>query len=268
MKQLLIGACALTLLAACGQRGAETSATPADGSAPAPAADAGASAKRVAGYKSRLIPLVAGSYGGNCMTMAAPAPKEGVSISSAGLASAQGWKGDLMGATDLFILSRTVQGATPVSASLMVTATEPAWTLALDSNANGSATFGAGDTATMCHEVPQVAALRAKSLYPVLASFFIAGNTSLLCVEALSKRELAVAAGPAGVSVGGRAFSFERGLTSEMAAVDGNGKTLTYKVDYEGGDKLSISVDDSGKISELIAVGKGDANYTCVTKQG
>lgn len=270
MKKFLIGACALGILAACGQRGAEPSAPQQDSSANAPAAstegNSGAGAQRLVSYKRSMLGLVSGSYSGNCASLTGTAPKEGVAISSAGLATAQGWQHDLMQAGDVFTLSRTERENTPVSASLLVRAKEPESMLAIESGAEASVTYGAGAAATKCRQVPVPVRLRDKSLYPAVSSFFIAGNTALTCVDATGSRELAVEAGPAGVTVGGRPFSFERGMQSEMASVDGVAHTLTYRIVYENGENISMSIDDSGKISDLVAVSKGEANYTCGPK--
>lgn len=270
MKKIFIGACALAILSACGQRGAEPSAAQQDSSENAPSAvtegNSGDSAKRLNSYKRSMLGLVSGSYGGSCASLTGTAPKEGVVISDAGLATAQGWQHDLMQAGDVFTLSRTLRGNTPVTASLLVRAKEPESMLAIESGAEASVTYGAGAAATKCRQLPVPSRLRDKSLYPAVSSFFIAGNTALTCVDAAGSREQAVDAGPVGVTVDGRAFSFERGIQSEMASVDGIAHTLTYRVVYENGENISMSIDDSGKIADLVVVSKGEANYTCGPK--
>jgi hypothetical protein len=98
MKTLLIGTCALALLAGCGKRDEPAAAAP-------------------SAYKLLLLPLVAGTYGGNCLNLAGTAASEGVTIDRAGHARASAWQAELTGPTDMFMLSRTVEPGKPAAAS-------------------------------------------------------------------------------------------------------------------------------------------------------
>lgn len=254
MKKLLIGACALAALGACGQRG--TSDTPGK--------QADASARRMASYTRALTPLVAGAYGGNCTTMAGPAPKEGLLINAAGQASAPGFSRNLASIDETLILVRTMRGGVADGAMMMARSTAPKWTLGINSGARPSAMFGEGDAVTSCQQVAQLGLMRGKSIYPALAPIFGAGAATLPClVDLTSTRELAVSAGPDGVTVDGKRILIARNMTKESATVDAGAKILSYAATFEDGTQLSIGVDDSGKIAEMSSSSRGKAAFMC-----
>ena len=227
MKKIVLGACVLALLPACSKHSAAPAATQtssASESAPTPSRADGA---RVNDYKRALLPLMAGSYGGECRGMAGAASKEGVTISSAGVASAQGWKRDVMSPTDSVTLTRSPPGA-PGNASLIVNGSEPKWTLLVTTDAGGSVTFGDGDALTMCQQSSQAKALLGSSLYPAISHFFISGAAVVPCLaDSRTQAELPIKAGADSVSVGDKVYSLVREVGRELATVDFIGRNLT-----------------------------------------
>ncbi len=269
MKKLLIAA--LTLLAACGQRGgADTAGAQSGAGSRTPAiASPEERARRIAIYTQALAPLMAGAYGGNCMKLAGAAPAAGVKISAAGDISAEGFSRNLAVADDTLLLARTMRGGVADSAMILATSNTPKWTLGInDDGVQRSAMFGDGEAVTSCQQVPQLSLLRAKSIYPSIAAIFAAGGTTLPClVDLTSTRDLAVSAGPDGVTVDGKLISLARDMKKESAAVDAGTMTLSYNAEFTDGTQLSISVDDSGKLSDVSSSSHGKAAFMCSKAQ-
>jgi hypothetical protein len=267
MKKILIGACAMALLSACGQRGAADTAAEAPAqAAPAPVSGASpeANAKRMRGYAAALFPLVAGTYGGNCATVAGPAPKEGIVISGAGQASAPGFARNLADAEHSFGVSRTAQGGTTETAILYAESTEPKWAVHISSGPRSTAMFGDGDAQTSCQQVPPLGLMQAKDIYTTVAPLFTGEAVTLSCtVELLSVRDLTVKAGPDGVSVDGKLISLKRPMKKEVADVEWRAGKLTYSALFDDGSQLNMSVDDSGKITDLSSSSAGKVAYMC-----
>jgi hypothetical protein len=272
MKKIVISACALAVLGACGQRGATDTA--AKDAAPGAAAtvvagtDPAASAKRMASYTQALAPLVAGAYGGNCSSMAGAAPKEGVQINAAGQVSAAGFSHDLASIDETLVVVRTMRAGVADGAMLMARSNAPKWTVSINSGAQSSATFGEGEAVTSCQQVAPLGLMKVKSIYPTLAPIFGAGAATLSCVVDLTDtRELAVSAGPDGVTVDGKLISIARNMSKESATVDAGAKLLSYVAAFEDGTQLSIGVDDSGKIAEMSSSSQGKAAFMCAKAQ-
>ncbi len=258
MNQLPSVVCVLTLLLlACDQR------------AGAVLGGSEASAKRIASYAAAMAPLLEGRYGGNCMTMAGPAPQEGVAISAAGQLSAAGFLRELAAIDDTLVLSRTLRGGVAVSAMVLATSHSPKWTLGINSDgAQRSAMFGDGEAMTSCQQVAQPGLMRVHGIYPSLAALFAAGPATLPClIDLTSTRELAVSAGPKGVTVDGKLISLARNMKKESAAVVARTQTLSYNAEFDDGTQLSISVDASGKISEVSSTRRGKAAFICNNAQ-
>jgi hypothetical protein len=266
-KTVLACACALAVLAACGQRGASenTGMKPEEAAAaPVTGASAQANAQRMASYALALAPLVAGSYGGSCMTMQGPAPKEGVTVSSGGVASAPGFSRNLASVDDSLVVSRTASGGVTDSAAVLATSNAPKWTLGINNGPQQSAMFGDGEAMTTCQQVPQLGLMKAKGIYPALARFFTEGATTQPCVvELASTRDIAVSAAADGVTIDGKRIGLDRAMKKESATLDAGARLLSYNAEFEDGTLLNMSVDDSGKIVDMASSSQGKVAYMC-----
>lgn len=282
MKKLIVGTLALCLLAACGKK-PETEApaagtvTDADVQSAAAretaeferdmAAKEAASVKRALQYRGVLIPMVAGVYSGDCTQGAAMVP-DAITVSAAGVASARQWQHDLMASKGMLTLGRTLEKGKPVAAYALADNKDPDWSMAIISGKEESALLGSGTNAIKCLPVAQAARLRDKPLYPAVASFFTAASGKLSCagVGDLTRGTVDVKPGGTGVTVGERTFSFEQGVTGETASIDASGKALSFNVDYENGDKVAMTIDADGKLSDFMWAAK-EKNLFCTPVQ-
>lgn len=285
---MVAAAMVLLALGACGQKSATTPApeTAADPAA-ADAADArerpaaeqqekqadAAAAKRRDSYRANLVPLLAGSYAGNCLIArgsdaahleaAGARVKEKVEVSPAGLVTGTGMQRDLMHGSDTLVFRRTFEAGKAVSAIAVGGASEPAWTFTLQAGQGDKAQLTGDTGAIECSELASAVSLREKALWPVVAGFFHAGEGSLSCSQGGAARSrLAIKAGPAGIDVGGQRFAFDQGLSAETAGFE-QGKHLTYAADYDNGAKLVMALERDGKLAQLIAVGQGGQVFDC-----
>lgn len=284
MKILLGTAIAVALLSACGQRSAEPSAaTPAgvaaaDAAAQAEAArqdaDAGRQAaateaaiqKRLADYRARLIPLMTGAYSGQC-NQGTTVVKDAITVSADGVVSARQWKHDLKSSNGKLVLSRTLEAGKPVAASAAVDNRDPEWSVTIMTGREEMALISEGTDVMQCASVTGATSLRGHNLYAPVASFFMAGASTLACAAPgdLTRKNMAVKAAADGLTVGERTFSFARGIVAEIVAVNGDVAAISYGADYDDGTKLVISLDRDGKLSDFIVSGKD--NLICMVER-
>lgn len=282
MKNVLFAVCTMALLSACGPKtGAPASDVPDTLSAAADSADADAeraavdfdkaaasaavaTAKRIAGYKTNMLALLAGTYGGDCKDKSGAATKEAISVSSTGLVSAKGVQHDIMAPDGGLVLGRVLESNQPVSAYASALGTDPAWSLVLTSGAEESLVLTDMAGGHRCDQVALAARLRAKPLYPAVAPFFIDAAATLSCMTSnAAAKELPAKAGPAGLTLGERIFSFTAHMKAEVVSVDPGTRKLTYNLDYHDGGKLVMVIDDSGKIADVLATDKDGTFLKC-----
>lgn len=265
MKHLVVGACALMLLAAC-QRDSASSDSPSTGSedaasAEAPAIDPARAAAQLTKYKKALIGVVAGRYAGECRDANGSPFKDGVTIEGTGAATAQGWKGHLTEASAELSVVRTVTGDGSAFAVVYAASEQPKWNLSLNGE-RATADFDDGKIANQCSGVRETQRLGTHALYAPLAPFFVAGKTTLGCVEGQTINEAPVEAAATGARIGEREYSFVKDIKAERADIDVKDAELQYRVDYKDGRWLSLMVDGNGKISQVVTGGEGHV-YTC-----
>jgi len=282
MKKLIVGTLALCLLAACGKPDAQqapAAATLSDADVQAAAAresaefergmaaKEAASLKRARQYRSALVPMLAGVYSGQCTQGAGMAP-DAITVGADGVVSARQWKHDLMASTGMLTLGRTLERGQPVAAYALVDNKDPEWSMAIMSGKEESALLSSAGAGIKCLPVAQAARLRDKPLYPAVAAFFSAGASELICsgVGDLTRATLAVKAGADGVTLGDRVYSFDKGVTVEVAGIDASGKSLSFNVEYENGDKVVLGLDAGGKISQFMWTGQ-QKNLFCMPVQ-
>lgn len=279
----------LLLLGACGQKGAAPAATPpatAD-QASGDAAEAreralaeqrqakqdAAVAKRRDTYRAALAPLLAGSYAGTCqvargsdsehLAVAGAPVKEKVEVSPAGMISALGVQRDLMHSSDTLVIRRTFDGGKVASATAVAGGTEPLWTFSLQTGREDKVLLTGDTSAIDCGALGSAATLRDKPLWPVVAGFFKDGAATLSCAKGgVTHANLAIKPTLAGIEVDGHMFSFDKGLSTEMAGYEKE-KNLTYTADFDNGVKLLATLDRDGKLAQLIAAGAQDAQFDC-----
>jgi hypothetical protein len=287
MRTILLGACALVLLSACGKR--EPAADVPQANAPAvaaadtqsaaaadaaDAAAAAAAAKLRDGYRARLVPLLAGSYAGSCqiargsdpahLIQGGAAAQQRIEIGADGKLAAAGVQRDLMHGTEMLMLDRTLEGGKAVSAVAVTGANEPAWTLTVQSGREDRIQLTGDTSAIDCGTLEHPLTLRDKALWPVVADFFSAGAATLACTQGggVKHGNLAIKADGSGVDIGGRRFALDRGLLTEMTGLDKD-KGLSYAADVENGIKLLLMLDQQGKLAQVITAGQPDDIYDC-----
>ncbi|MDB5962788.1 MAG: hypothetical protein JWP59_4082, partial [Massilia sp.] len=223
--------------------------------ADAPAAHAPAAAStrdgagRLAAYQKALLGLAAGGYGGECNNIEGPTPKDGVTVSPAGAASAKGWSADLVGEQARMSLARTVAAGAAPTGSFAASGADKPWQLIVNSGSGGSAMFGDGASAAQCRNVAAAAALAARPLYPAVAQFFVPAGASMQCADGGALRTLAIKPGPSGVAFGERGFAFDSTATQETLAVEPREGSLQYGSAYADGSHVELTVDAAGKLS-------------------
>lgn len=185
-------------------------------------------------------------------------------INAAGQVSAAGFPRNLASVDETLIVVRTMRGGVADGAMMMAQSNAPKWTVSIPSGDQSSAMFGEGEGVTSCQQVAPLGLMKVKSIYPALAPIFGAGAATLSCVVDLTNtRDLAVSAGPDGVTVDGKLISIARNMTKESATVDAVSKLLSYLAAFEDGTQLSIEVDDSEKIAEMSSSSQGTAAFMC-----
>lgn len=284
MRTILFGACALVLLSACGKREPAVAdpapvVAQADGAQSAAGADAAEAAGLAAAeklrdsYRARLVPLLAGSYAGTCqiargsdsehLTLAGGPARDRIEVAPDGKVNAIGMQRDLMRGTDTLMINRTLEGGKGVSSVAVTGASEPAWTLTVQSGREDKVQLTGDTSAIDCGTLDGAVTLRDQPLWPVVAGFFSASAATMVCTEGgVTHSKPAVRPNATGIAIGGRQFAFDQGLHTEMAGFD-KAKGLSYAVDYDNGIKLLVMLDREGKLSQLITAGQQDALFDC-----
>lgn len=262
-RALIIAVC--LALAACGKRDQPTPdvagiLVAARNNTPLPAS----AGYRFPAYQHAMLALVAGEYGGECNSVAGPAPREGVRIDETGEAASNLWRANLISAYASMTLGRTLAAGQAPTVIFSAGGGAKPWSLTVASGHGGHAMFGSGASLAQCTRVSSVADLAAKPLYPAVAQFFAGARGSLNCVEgATSLRETAVKASAAGVSFGQDNFTLNGGLSKESLSVEPQAGSLTYSAGWADGASLSMTLNAAGKLAAAFGKPATGAAFVC-----
>jgi hypothetical protein len=272
MKKVTLAVLSLALLSACGQRAAapDTAGTPAVAGqeaaqqaagdaadeakqARADAALAEASAKRMAQYKRALLPLVVGSYAGECSSQAEGAKsRAAISVAADGTVSAPGMKArSIMEADAIFTVSKEA----PSKAMRFVAGgdTDP-WHVSMQKTPEPTTMFASGAAGIQCAN--QSGAVPGADIYPLAARFFVAAARSMKCTDGTSiPKTFKIVPAATSVTIGETTYALVRADGTETLTVGTDEKALTYQMGVVDGESITIQLDQAGALSVFSALG-------------
>ncbi|MES2898925.1 MAG: hypothetical protein V4723_04305 [Pseudomonadota bacterium] len=282
MKQLVFILCALPLLSACGQRGGSSQT----GEKPAPdaaqvaaevdAAQERATAaiddaerdrtelesavdapRRAASYKRTMLSLIAGSYAGDCRTKSGAVARGAVTVDPDGRVSAPGLPSRNL--TDPgSALTLSIKGTENARSEITFVGGDEGAQWNVSSQRKGDLTTVYSDKGNPIRCVDERPAQqgRVATLYQALAKHFEESGGAMQCGE--GKREpqtVRVTMTSAGVRAGAEMFTLVGGEADEVASVNGDDGTLTYRQQTRDGGVISMTLGRSGRIDNLSVMG-------------
>ena len=296
MKRLAFAVCTLALLSACGERGGTTSQT---GEKPAAdtaqvhadqaaaheaaaaeideakrardeaAAEKGAGA-RMAQYKRSVLPLIAGSYSGDCTDRSGATSRAAIVVGADGAVDAPGMKPHhlLAPGSKLMLSTEAVMGR-PEKIVFVAGDDKAGWSVSSNGKGRGSTIFTDGDGAFKCENEGTPTPGKAAALYPALAPFFMAAARTMHCTDGTSPaRSYKVTPSGAGVTIGDDTFSLTQANAGEMIMLDPAEASMHYSYKVIDGDTLAIGIDRRGAINHFTAIGRSRKIYSCSVDQG
>ena len=258
---------ATLLLAACGKKhvaDAEASTASAEQSADAPAAP-----EKKVDYWPYVAPLVAGSYGGECMSMPAMQKVDGAAIKlgTDGKASAPGFDGDVGHGKQTTIARELRDGVYRATANLSTT--DESLLVALIGEADqaqASATIMAGDKQLMCGKVPELLSrLRSQPIYPGLAKVLEGPQVTLKCIDMkdmLKSHPTPLKIADGIVTLGKDTYDLRKAQLEMVLLMDG-ANSLSYAFTMPNGQMIQLIYGADGKVRDLQGRGKDEATHAC-----
>lgn len=296
MKRLAFALCTLASLVACGERGGTTAQTgekpPVDAAQAnadlaaaheaagaaideakqardEAAAEKGAAA-RMEQYKRSVLPLIAGSYSGDCSARSGATSRAAIVVGPDGAVDAPGMKPHhlLAPGAKLMLSTEAVMGR-PEKIVFVAGDEKAAWTVSSNGRGRGSTIFSDGDDAFKCENEGTPTPGKAAALYPALAPYFAAAATTMSCTDGTSlPRSYKITPSSAGVTIGDDTFSLTQLNAGEMIVLDPDEGSMQYSYKVIDGDTLAIGIDRRGAINHFTAMGRARKMYSCLAGQG
>lgn len=294
MKKLPVALCTLILLSACGERGA----SPQTGEKPAPDAaqvaaevdaaqdrataaiddaqrertDAESEAeapRRIAGYKRTMLSLIAGSYTGDCRTRSGALARGAVTVDPDGRVSAPGMQSrNLMDPRGTLTLSIKGTDNAPSEITFMGGDEVAQWNVSSQRKGVLTTVYSDKGNPIKCVDERPPAEVRVRTLYQALASHFDGTGGTLQCGEGKrGSRQVRVTMTPAGLRADEAMFTLVGAQADEVASLNGDEGTLTYRQQTPDGGVISLTLGRSGRIDKLSATGFGGQDLAdCVRR--
>lgn len=285
MKKLPFVLCVMTLLTACGERGASSQT----GEKPAPdatqveaevdAAQDRASAaiddaqrdrtdsaseadapRRAASYKGTMLSLIAGSYTGDCSTKAGAVARGAVTVDADGRVSAPGLQSrNLMDPRTALTLSMKGTDNAPSEITFMGGDETAQWTVSSQRKGDLTTVYSDRGNPIRCVDQRPASQGRVATLYQALAKHFTDSGGTLQCGEGKrAPQAVRITMTPAGLRAGDEMFTLVGGEADEVASVSGDDGTLTYRLQTQDGGVISMTLGRSGRIDKLSVIGFRD----------
>lgn len=220
-----------------------------------------------ADYRAPLVAQLAGTYAGVCDDGNGAASAGEITVSPAGLIHAKGFEHDLNGDDVSILLSRTLAQGQPSGLEFRTGGAAQQWTFALVSGSGEWASTSAAGTTRKCEQVAQVSDLRARPLYPQVASFFTEAPASLDCAGApsapLETGVQQVVPLASGISIGPAKFAFDSSIRSETVVFEPQPRKLIYRVAFDDQATLTMQLDAAGKLSEVMWTDTAGGSLMC-----
>ncbi len=278
MKTLALSFLTLTLLSACGQRGAspETGEKPGvtDEQASADAQVSGdeaqgsadesrrekEAAERAVTYRKALLGLIAGNSTTDCASADGASARGPITIDADGSVSAPGMKAhDLMGQNVTLSLDRGQAKAKSEAIGFLASDEKAGWHVSRQVTLDDKVTLVEDKAGLRCSPAAPTGTGAVTYLYPAVAKFFIAGSTTLQCNDDTDGvKSFKITPTRNAITIGNDSFALMRSGAAENVGIHPNEGTFVY-----GNDELMIQLDRSGKISTFTASGK-DKTYLCL----
>jgi hypothetical protein len=230
---------------------------------PANPAAARAEAAPTVNYWSAIAPLVAGTYGGNCLRPpSADAYKGSIVIAPDGQVSAGDVHSNLRKAD--ISLASTVDNDKPASA---MNAMLNDFTLMLADKGpeRGLVSMVAsGDQAVACEHDMKAPALRGMKVYKLVARFVDTAERKITCIPtgALKSGQVDYRLAAGVLSLNGEPFDLNTSKQESVLFTDGLSR-LFYSSTLPDGRLIKINIDGQGKLAGLEGKGKNDQLYAC-----
>lgn len=292
MKAIAYAVCTMVLLSACGERGAssETGEKPAADAAQVRAemeakheatsaaidearrtrteeAAAEGAPRRMADVKRQLLPLIAGSYAGECTTKTGAASRAGILVSADGRVTAPGMKSrSLADAGTMLTFTRESAASNAPGIGFVGGDEKEGWSVSASGRHEVSTIFSDGGDAIKCVANEGPSQRRDGALYPVVARAMIAGAGTMQCTEGRRGRpgSYRLTLTQSEASVGGENYSLTDDNAGEMVIADPRESTLTYQRGVNDGERIVITLDRTGRIGQFAATGyRGKKNFEC-----
>ena len=270
MKKRIVSTTLLcAILAACGgssgSGGATSALAPVATQAPPPAPAVEIN------YRADLVPLLAGSYSGDCSQPPAVAPVTAtVLVTAEGAVTSTGVSGNLLGTDVGMNFSKQFDSSAGPAFSFGATIGVDTFGLFIQ-NQNGDPLRGeiktySGASVVACKNAAATAKLTAKSLFSPIEKYFSAPARDLNCIVAGSNvQTLRYQVQNGELKLGGETFSLTAGLKSEsvlvgpLAAIG----ALNYLIETPDGRSLMLVLDRFGALSQVSAKSGTGATYSC-----
>lgn len=231
-------------------------------SSDAPAAPSAAATPSV-NYWDLIAPLVAGSYGGQCLRPPNPAPFPGpIVIAPGGKVSAGNLRGDMRSAD--ISLSSAMDDEVPTAA---VNAGGGEFTLMLADKGvqrGLTAMVANGDQALACEQATVPASLHGLNVYALLARVIDTSRRPLSCIPtgALKNAEVMFALEKGILSLDAEQFDIGASRRQSALFTDGLSK-LFYSATLADGRLIKMNIDAHGQLAGLEGKGRNDQLYVC-----
>lgn len=296
MKKISLVLCAAALLSACGQRGgsSETGEKPvADGDqvrAEMQAAQEAATAeldkaqrqrddvqdekgaeRRLSEYKRRLLPLIAGSYGGDCRGKSGRLSGAAITIGDDGQVQAPGIKARSLGDPDgsLAVTTDTTRapGARP---GFVASNRKQDWSVTTTGISELTTNLVDGDATISCIGSGPAPSGRSGGVYAALAQYFIPAAGLMECEEgkgSASRQEIRLS--DTELSIGSNSYLLSGQGASEMAIADPEDMSLTYQRGSANDQQVSMKLDSRGKLATVMVLSQQKrTSMTCTPVRG
>ncbi|QYF94360.1 hypothetical protein KY495_03835 [Massilia sp. PAMC28688] len=285
MKNIAIALCTLSMLAACGERGSssQTGEKPAPDTAQVQAeveasqeaataaiddarrdreeAEQDRGPVRTADYKRTMLGLIAGSYAGDCSTRSGPVSRGAVTVDADGRISAPGLPARNLMDPDAN-LTLSIQGADgqPSEITFLGGNDRAQWSVSSQRKGDLTTVYSDRGNPIKCVDSRPPQQGRAANLYQALARHISAGGSTLQCAQgrAEARSSRIVAAGNT-LSVGNDTLALDDDA-NEVATVNAGDGTLTYRRETDGGKRVLLTLNRTGRISGLTVSGYRGAN--------
>lgn len=259
------------LLTACGGSGSSGSAAPAPAPTPAPPVAATPAPAVAINYRADLVPLLVGSYSGDCSQPPALAPVAAtISVGTDGTVNSMSGSGNLLGNDVGLNFSRQSDSNGVQGFAFSGTIGFDTFGLILKgqsgAQAQGDVTTYSGSSSVVCKNSTDAGKLAAKSPFSPIEKYLTAPARDLSCIVGGSNvQTLRYQVLNGGATLGGETYPLTTGLKSQgvlvgpIAAIG----ELNYLVETLDNRSLLVVLDKFGALLQVSAKSGAGASYSC-----